>query len=218
MYRKILKVMVLGAMLVTALVGASTASATNWQSNGSAAGTPFTATAGPVKVRINVPSNLNFNCTGSSLTGNVFGPVGPANTGPWNGVETTVPAFSACTVAGLTVATSLTVGGVVDALSYTAPVTTDKYTFTFTAKVTGCVFTIAVNAATQANNTAGTFAVQAAGQSTVASWPNSTGCDTITGTGPSDPDSASAVVTANTTPATDLVYTYTSAFTPSVFY
>lgn len=96
MSHKVIKILILGAMVVSALASASSASATAWTTNGPL---NYTATAPAAKVTIASPSNPVVICTTVSVTGNIVATGG--NTGSSFDVGGVLPKFSSCTIAGL---------------------------------------------------------------------------------------------------------------------
>jgi hypothetical protein len=224
MSRRILKVVLLSAMLVSAL--ASSASATNWTSNGPG---NYTATAPAAKLVTTSPSGLGTLCLTNSATGNIAGPTGPVNTGTWD-VGTVQPIFTNCTLGGspaavncennahliaasqsgtvvhghLTNIRCYIAGGGCGAFAAGPPRSVTTIGLTVTGEVTG-----------DYDNSTNVLTVLAAGQSLTVASAASAGCDTLTGW-TSGPRVWSASFGSNATPPGNLNYTVTSAYKPNI--
>jgi hypothetical protein len=215
MSRKMVKYLALGAMLVSGLT-ASSASAANWQSNGTAGGSAFSATGAKVVVKSALSNGFGYNCTGSSLSGSLFGPTGPASTSAWTNVETFTPAFTTCSIAGVPV----TISGVgvghfdTDANGYSGGVASGRFHANWTATFVTCPFTVVIDAPATTNGVALTLGQS---QSGTVSWPSgNTACDNLTGT--TGGGSSNVRLVGFTTTFIDAVFTYSGGVTPSIFY
>jgi hypothetical protein len=224
MSRRIIKVLLLSAMLVSAL--ASSASATSWTSNGPG---NYTATAPAAKLTTTAPSGVGTLCLGAnSATGNIAGPTGPT-TATWD-VGTVQPFFVNCTVGGspaavncennahliaasqsgtvvhghLTNIRCYIAGGGCGAFAAGPPRSVTTIGLTVTGEVTG-----------DYNNSTSVLTVLAAGQSLAVSSAATAGCDTLTGW-TSGPRTWSASFGSNSTPLGNLNYTVTSAYKPNI--
>jgi hypothetical protein len=205
MSRRITKTLVVGVTALCALTAASSASATNWQSNGPrsfAAATPTALTTVVVRTH-GIPSGLGYNCDQGLLSGSVAGPTGPVVPAPWNSVLSFTPSFERCNIAGLPMTIS-GASGTFDATSYSGGVTTGTFRTTWTANYVGaCAFHVAIHATATSNGS--TLTVHPGGQSGTISWGANTGCTNLTGT--TAPGTATATLTGSTA-TTPVTYTY----------
>jgi hypothetical protein len=213
MSRKITRIAALAATLVAGLSAVSSASAANWQSNGSASGTAFSASdPGLIVVRSALPNGFGYNCRSGTLAGSLFGPTGPASTSTWTNVETFTPAFVTCSIAGTPVAITGATGHF-DATSYAGGVTQGRFRASWTATWVTCPFTVSIDAPATSD---GTSIRLAQAQSGTISWPaGSRACDNITGT--TGGGSSNVRLVNYSGGDLDAVYTY-GAFVPSIFY
>ncbi|HMJ34999.1 MAG TPA: hypothetical protein VK501_13890 [Baekduia sp.] len=218
MSHRFLKVLVLGATVVSALASASTASAVNWSSNGSASpGTAFNATAPASKLEIHVaiPSHLvGVTCTATTATGRLIGTAGPSNAGTWSDVATVRPTFSGCTAAGQS-AVVVCSEGHFDAVSQASNVVTGNIRgISCTITALGCVISVTANLTGNTyNNTSSVLTVNGMSGIT-ASWTNSAACRTLMGT--TSGGCASATFGTTTSPPAALGFTVTSSFKPNI--
>jgi hypothetical protein len=201
MSNRIMKAAVVAAAAVSALAGASSASA-DWHSNGVtsfSAASPTALTA--IVVRTNNPNGLGYNCDQGLLSGSVAA-TGPAS-GTWTSALSFTPSFERCSIAGVPMIIT-GASGTFDASSYAAGVTSGTYRASWTANWSGiCTFEVSIVAPATSNGTA--LTVSTTGQSGTISWPHSTGCTNTTGiTGPA---SASATLTGSTA-STDVAFSY----------
>jgi hypothetical protein len=219
-----MKVCIVGALLVSALAGASSASATSWSTN-FADGPSFSATppASKLKITATGPGSKvsGVLCNVATATGAL---TGATNAGPsWMGASTFTPAFSSCTAAGQP-ATVTCAATSLNALSYAAGVTTGSLTGVscrITAVTAGCgtnastgiTVTGSLSGGFYTNSTA-QLTIPTSGQSLVSSW-SAGGCTTLLGTSPG----VSIFGKTPANPANDpetLVATATSSFKPSI--
>jgi hypothetical protein len=218
MSRILLKILVGGAMAVSALVSASSSSALVWTTNGSVAGTPFTATAPAAKITISGVSS-SVTCTGASTTGRWFGPTGA----PPAPVGRLTLLLSSCRVGGLNFSGSCGTEVVdLNPVSYSSPAagielaSTASPICTFTTAIvptcrltmspslgTGRTFAVATY-----NNTTGQLTLDALSQTLTATWSS---CGTLFGAA-----SGVAVMRLANTAGANLVYTVTSTFVPNI--
>lgn len=213
MSRNILKMLVLGALVLAVLASASSASATNWQSNGTPAGVAYSANA-TTPARLQVGGGPALVCSSSALAGSVFGPSGPPSSGPWNGVESVQPSFSGCTIAGNPATVTASIGSI-NAISYSSPNTGDNIvSITIAVTVGACTFTITVNVTTTTYRRlapVSTFTILTLGQNLVGNW-SSPACNALLGPSPQP-------VTWGTPTGSDIVYQVpSSGFQPNVFF
>jgi hypothetical protein len=219
MSRKMSKILILAAMVVTALASASSASATVWNSNGSGGGTGFTATAPASRLTLSGVS-AGINCTGTSATGLLFGPTGDVVR---DSPAAATLAFSGCRAGGFTSTASCGSLGIWWWIwGYTFP--RGFYHLhghlviicTFTVpSIPNCRITVSptngINTAladdTYDNSTA-KVTVNATGQAITSTWSS---CGTLFGSA-----SGSAATTFSDSTGAALVYTVTSAFRPSI--
>jgi hypothetical protein len=219
MSKKLTKILILAAMVVTALASASSASATVWNSNGSGGGTGFTGTAGASKLTLTGVA-AGINCTTSTATGSLFGPTGDVVR---DSPASATLGFSTCRAGGFTATVSCGGGGIwFWIFGYTAP--RGFYHFhahlsiicTITVpSISGCRVDVSpangINTALadgSYDNTAGRLTVNATGQALTSTWSS---CGTLFGSA-----SGSAASTFTDSTGGSLVYTTTSAFRPSV--
>jgi len=218
MSRRFLKVLVMGAMVVSALASASSASATNWSSNGSASpGTFFSATAPASRLEISVPNPAHLVgvvCTNTTATGRLIGTAGPVNTGNWSDVATVRPTFSGCTAAGQSAAVVCSEGHL-DAVSQSVQVVTGNIRgISCTITALGCVINVTANLTGNTyDNTSSVLTVNGTSGIT-ATWTNSAACRTLMGT--TAGGSASAAFGTTTSPPGPLGFTVTSSFKPNI--
>jgi hypothetical protein len=222
MSQRMFKVLVIGALLVSAL--ASSASATSWTTNGTAGGTPFNGTAPAAKFLFTATGGKKsgFVCTTASYSGSLFGPTHPGPT--WNNVSSLTPAFGGCTIAGWAWTVDCSAAKL-NAASYAAPVvigSVSSINCRIASNTLGCgVVTagvptggITLTGTIPANydNTATQLTMKTTGQSLTALWTN--GCKATHGTSPGTV--LFGTNTAGLTDPADLVTTVTSAFKPSI--
>lgn len=214
MSRRFSRVAALAATLAVGLTAASSASAVNWQSNGSAGGNAFSASTGFLVVKSALSNGFGYNCQAGALSGSVFGPTGPVSTSTWNSVLTFTPSFTTCSIAGIPVTISNATGGRFDATSYSGGTTTGRFRASWTATHVTCPFSVSIDTTATTNGTALTLPTT---QSGTISWPAGNGvCDSYTGTtgGGSSNVRLVGYVSPNFTP---LAFTY-SGTAPSIFY
>jgi hypothetical protein len=223
MSRKMLKVLILGAMVVSALVSASQASAATWNSNGSgrpgSGGTAFNGTAPASKLTLSGVA-AGINCTTTTNSGLLYGPTGTVGT---DRVADVSLAFSTCRAGGFTATVSCTaLDTSLWANSYAAPVITGvvnangSSVCTVTVpSISGCRIDVApaggigsALASGTYNNTTGQLTVNATGQAITSTWSS---CGTLFGSA-----SGSAASTFTNASGGALVFTVTSTFRPSV--
>jgi hypothetical protein len=223
MSRRIIKVLLLSAMLVSAL--ASSASATNWTSNGPV---NYTATAPAAKLVTTSPSGLGTLCLTNSATGNIAGPTGPVNTGTWD-VGTLQQSFINCTIGGgsplaancennahlIAESQSGTVvhGHLTNIRCYFAGGGCGSFSPGPPRSVTTIGLTLTGTLPENYDNGTHLLTVLAAGQSLTVVSAASAGCDTMTGW-VSGPRVWSAAFGSNTTPIGNLIYTVTAPTSP----
>jgi hypothetical protein len=222
MSRRIIKVLLLSAMLVSAL--ASSASATNWTSNGPV---NYTATAPAAKLVTTSPSGFGMLCLANSATGNIAGPTGPVNTGTWD-VGTLQHVFTNCTFGGSPwavncdsnahlVAASQSGNVVHGQLSnircYWAGMGCGSFAAGPPRSVTTIGLTLSGTVPVNYDNGTHSLTVLAAGQSLTMVSAASPACDTWTGW-VSGPRVWSATLGSNTTPIGNLIYTVTAPTSP----
>jgi hypothetical protein len=207
-----IKILVLGAMVVSALASAGSASAANWTSNGPIAN--YTATAPAAKLAIASPSNPLTICTNVSSNGNLNGPTGPVNTGPWN-TGNASPKFASCTIAGLVATVACSTTANLNAVSQAGTVVTGTLSsISCTITRGACVITVTGSVPTDYDNSTGVLTVKSAGQSLAASAPGA--CNSITGFTAASGGNATAQFGSNTTPIGNLAYTVTSSPIPNI--
>jgi hypothetical protein len=207
------KAAVAAVAILSALTGASSASAVTWHSNGPASFSAATTTGlASIVVRTTAPSGLGYNCDQGTLTGSVAGPSGPLSTTTWTSALTFTPSFERCNIAG----TSMVItgaSGTFDASSYAGGVTSGTLRASWTATfATVCPFAVSIVAPATSNGTA--LTVSATGQSGTISWPNTTPCKNLTGSPAGG--SASATLTGSTA-ATSPAFAY-SGTAPAITY
>jgi hypothetical protein len=205
------KILVVGALLVSALVSASSASATSWSTNGSLT---YTATAPAAKLEIHSPSLPLTICTNVSSTGHLQS--GAGATGSTFDTGTATPIFQSCTIAGLVATVNCTPNNAhLVAASETATVVQGHLTnISCTITRGACVITVTGEVTTQYNDTTGQLTVLAAGQALSGSAPGA--CNSITGFTAAGGGNASATFGSNATPIGNLVYTVTSTPRPDI--
>ncbi|MCW3000974.1 MAG: hypothetical protein JWQ20_272 [Conexibacter sp.] len=98
--KKLSTLAVLAAAVVSVLAVVGSAQAANWNVSPSTnPGSPFTASAGAVTLKIQgKTTSCSFATASGNLTANTLGPV---FTLPWGGLAVVTPAFSNCTNAGV---------------------------------------------------------------------------------------------------------------------
>jgi hypothetical protein len=213
------KILILAAMAMTALLSASSASAATWSSNGSVAGTGFTATAPASKLTVTGVA-AGFSCATTTATGALFGPTGT------NGVDRVAdvtPAFSTCRASGFTMTVSCAARGLGWwVTSYVSPVVVGTLNAaanpicTLTVpSIVGCTIRLTATGGvgTRAfgvsyDDSAGVMTVSTSGQSLAATWSS---CGTLLGSA-----SGTAAATLTDSSGAALVYRITSAFVPNV--
>jgi hypothetical protein len=206
-----IKILMLGAMVVSALASAGSASAANWTSNG-----PFnyTATAPTAKFDIHSPSNPLISCSAVSSTHNLNGPTGPVNTGPWNTGNAALK-FVSCTVAGAVYTVGCSTTANLNAVSQIGTIVSGSLSnISCTLTRGSCVITLTGAVPTDYNNSSGIMTMKAAGQSLFAWAPGA--CNAITGFTAAGGGGASAQLGSNTTPISNLAYTVTSSPKPNI--
>jgi hypothetical protein len=201
MTSRITKAAVVAAAALSALTGATSASAA-WHSNGVSSFSAVTPTAlSTIVVRTNAPSGLGYNCSQGAVAGSVA-TTGPAS-GTWTSALSFTPTFEGCNIVGIPITFS-GASGTFDATSYSAGVTSGTFRASWTANWSGvCTFEVSIVAPATSNGSA--LTVSPTGQSGTLSWPHTTGCTNITGgTGPG---TASATLTGSTA-STDVAFAY----------
>jgi hypothetical protein len=155
MSRKMLKVLILGAMVVSALASASSASA--WTTNG-----PFNFTATTGATRLTATPGPVLNCSGpNSGTGTLNAKSGA---GSGLGLATVTPRFNGCTVAGLAFTVSCAAAEL-NGSSYVAPTTTGTISnLDCTISIPNCTVTVTGTVNADYNNTSFQLTVTSAGQ------------------------------------------------------
>jgi hypothetical protein len=216
MSHALLKLAVLVAAITSTLTLASSASATNWTSNGTAGGAAFTATAPAAKLIINSPSAPATICTNVSETGALFGPTGPINTGPWvHGADVHL-IFASCTIAGLTATVQCGFSSMVTWLAHAGLSLITGHVTGWSCTITrgSCMITLTGEVTMRYDATAFLKTMEKLQQALSASAPGV--CNSITGFTAAGGGAASVQFGSNTTPIGDLTYTMTSAFKPVV--
>jgi hypothetical protein len=219
MSKKMTKILILAAMVVTALASASSASATTWNSNGSGGGTGFTGTAPASKLTLSGVS-AGINCTTTSATGSLFGPTGDVVRDSPASVSL---AFSTCRAGGFTANVSCGSSGIWLWIFGYVPFI-GRYHFhahlsvicTITVpSISGCTVRVSptngINTALADgtyDNSTGRLTVSNTGQAITSVWSS---CGTLFGSA-----SGSAASTFTDSTGASLVYTVTSAFRPNV--
>jgi hypothetical protein len=221
MSRRLMKVCIVGALLVSAFVGASSASA-SWTTNGSPSGTAFTGTGGASKLAVTPVGGAvqGITCTNSSNSGKLLGTVLPDGLGI---AKEIAPVFNGtCQVAGQTAAVKCATTSTLSATAYNPATSVTTGTLSGVSCVivktsgacgnattfTGGGITVTGSVSGTYGNTTQQLTVNTAGQSLGVSW-SSTGCLQGTGTGTASGSFTNASGTA-------LVYSTTSAFKPQV--
>jgi hypothetical protein len=222
MSRKLLKVLILAAMLSSALLSAaSSAPAAVWNSNGSAGGTGFTATAPAMKLTMTGVS-AGINCTTTSFTGRLYGPSGTVGT---NRVADMVPTFSGCRAGGFTASASAaccgwqwwvnTYNSAVRAVSGAIDAAVATIVSWFVPSISGCVIDVRPTNGTGSavvtltyNDGTGTWTIDVTGQAVTVTWSS---CGTLFGTA-----AGSASGTLSNASGGALAIRTTSAFVPNV--
>lgn len=219
MSKKMFKILILAAMVVTALASASSASATVWNSNGSGGGTGFTGTAPASKLTLSGVA-AGINCTTTTATGSLFGPTGDVVR---DSPASATLGFSGCRAGGFSASVSCGSAGIwFWIFGYTFP--RGFYHFhahlviicTITVpSISGCRITVSptngINTALadgNYDNSTSRLTVNATGQAITSTWSS---CGTLFGSA-----SGSAASTFSDSTGASLVYTITSAFRPSV--
>jgi hypothetical protein len=229
MSRRMFKVLILGAMAVSALASASAASASTWTT--SAGGTNFTATAPASLLIVQAPTVTGINCTTTRATGSVLA----GGTGNPYAVATVTPIFTGCSI-GINSASVSCSAATLYASSYAAPVVTGFIgRISCTIVGAGCTVTVISTGPSPTfhgvdgtyNNTTGVLTVRGGSPSTqtlTASWDTRSGspCNTLFGTRAGDPNPSTARAyfgdrrqTVRNFPD-DLVYTVTSTPLPRI--
>jgi hypothetical protein len=218
-----MKVCIVGALLVSALAGASSASATSWSTN-FADGPSFSATAPPAKLKITAAGPgakvSGILCNVATATGAL---AGATNAGPsWMGASTFTPAFATCTAAGQPATVTCATTNL-NALSYLAGVTTGSLTgVSCHITATGCGTTSTSQGITVTGQLSGGFytnstsqlTIPTSGQSLTSVW-SAGGCTTLLGTSPGVSIFGKTPTPSSGDPET-LVATATSSFKPSI--
>jgi hypothetical protein len=219
MSRRLMKLGVAAALLVTALVGASSSQA-HWTTNGTPTGTiPYTMSAGPSLLSISAPGGglQGFTCMSTSAAKTIHNKDIVRPDGTKIGTQHVVNS-AGCNLGGLNAAVSCdTAFTYEDGVSYSPStnVTTLHITGIFcqitkpgcgnSTTVTGGI-TVTGSYLAEYGNTSQQLAISPTGQSLVANW-SSSGC--LSGTSP-----GAATLTNNL--GTALVYSVTSAFKPQI--
>jgi hypothetical protein len=213
------KAFMLAALALTALMSASSASATTWTSNGSATGTGFTATSAAIKFTLSGVA-AGINCTTSGLTGSLYGPTGIVGTGRTADVTLAISGCRAGSFSWNVTCTPRALQWLVT--SYNAPIVSGWWraaavpfcTVTIPS-IAGCTINFAATAGIGAaignvsyNDTTAAMTLATSGQAITATWSS---CGTTFGTA-----SGSAAATFTNTAGAALVYRVTSAFVPNV--
>jgi hypothetical protein len=222
MSRRIIKICVAGALLVSALAGASSATATSWSTN-FASGPSFTASAPPSKFKITATGGKvsGLLCSNVSYQGALNG---GSNSGPsWTGIMTVTPIFSSCTLAGQP-ATVTCQPANLNALSYEAGRTNLNVTgivCRIVAVTAGCGTTPSTGVTLTGTlfgayyeNATFRLTIPIQGQSLQATW-SAGGCTTLLGTSPGTV-LFGATPTPNSGDPTTVEATITSTFKPSI--
>jgi hypothetical protein len=212
------KLLLLGALALSTLAGsAATASAVTWNSNGTASGTPFTATAPTARFVLSGIS-AGVTCTRPSATGLLYGPTGTVGT---NQVADLSLSFTGCVTGGLSAAVRCAANDVgLWVTSYSSPIARGTLNAAASSVCTVLVpsvlnCTLLVNPtngagtpilSTTYTNAAGTLVFSTTGQALTGSWSN---CGTLFGS-----SSGSAAITFGA--GTTNTYTITSPFVPNV--
>jgi hypothetical protein len=209
-----MKVCIAGALIVSALVGASSASA-NWTTNGSASGTAFSGTAGAslLNVATTGAALQGIRCNTSNNSGKLLGP----SLASGNGIAGAITLdFASCTVVGQNAAVKCdTTATALNALAY-SPVTelssgqvtgikcgiTKAACGNSTSVTGGITVTGSVNGTY--GNTTQQLSINTTGQSLSVAW-TAAGC--LSGTSPGSG-------TFTNSSGTALAYSTTSAFKP----
>jgi hypothetical protein len=203
------KILLVGALLVSALASASSAAATSWSTNGPL---NYTASAPPAKWALDSPSNPLTICTNVSATGSVASGLGAMGSTFDAGPIT--HRLANCTIAGL-VATVACSGAHLIAESEAGPVISGHWnSFHCTITRGACVITVTGSIPLQYDNTTGIFTVFAAGQSLLASAPAA--CNSWTGFTSASGGVAPFHIGSNSTPIGNLAYTVTSTPRPAI--
>jgi hypothetical protein len=209
MSRRMMKVLLMGALVVSALASAGSASAANWQTNGPI---NYTATAPAAKLTIASPSNPVTICNTVSATGNLVAGNVAVNTASWNTGNVT-PKFTSCTIAGLTATVNCTTNAA--SLIVDPPVAQPQL-----GRITGiactivrgtCTISVAGTVNASYVNATGVQKVFKAGQVLNATAP--AGCSSITGSASGGTWTANYF---NNVTNGDLDYTVTSTPKPSI--
>jgi hypothetical protein len=155
MSRKMLKALFLGAMVVSALASASSASA--WTTNGAF---NFTATTGATRLAA-TPGPL-LNCAGPNGAKGTLNAKSAAGSGL--GLATVTPTFSACTVSGLAFTVSCAAAEL-NGTSYASPVTTGTISnINCTISIPNCSVVVTGTVPATYSNTTFGLTVVSAGQ------------------------------------------------------
>jgi hypothetical protein len=221
MSRGLLKACIAAALIVSALAGASSASA-NWTTNGSASGAAFSGSSGASKLAVTPVGGAvqGITCTSSTNTGLLLGPSLASGS---TLAAVTLLFGGTCQVAGQTAAVKCTdLGGMLAGTAYNPATSVTTGTLTGVSCVvvktsgacgnattfTGGGITVTGSVSGTYGNTTQQLTVNTAGQNLAASW-TSTGCLQGTGTGTATGQFTNASGTA-------AVYSVTSAFKPQV--
>jgi predicted DNA-binding protein with PD1-like motif len=205
------KILVVGALLISALVSASSASATSWSTNGSIT---YTATAPAAKLEIHSPSTPLTICTTVQSAGHLVSGVGA--TGSTFDTGTVTPIFGSCTIAGLVATVNCSSNAHLVATGESPANVINGHLTNISCTITRgvCVITVTGEVTTQYNDTTGQLTVAAAGQSLLANAPGN--CNSITGFTAAGGGLAASTFGTNATPITDLTYTVTSSPKPVI--
>jgi hypothetical protein len=206
-----LKILVVGALLISALASASSASATSWSTNGPI---NYTATAPTSKLEIHSPSLPLILCTIASDTTHLNS--GAGATGSTFDTGTVTPIFQTCTTAGLVSTVNCPLNNAHFVAASEAGTIVQGHVTNIRCTITRgtCVITITGEVTAQYNDTTGQLTVLAAGQSLTASAPGA--CNPLTGFTMAGGGVASATFGSNGTPIGNLVYTVTSSPKPDI--
>jgi hypothetical protein len=178
MFPKMLKVLVVGAMAVSGLASASSASA--WTTNGAGVGSAFTATTGAT--RMTATPGLALNCSGpNDAVGVLY-----AKSGAPSGLRLLAlqMRFAGCAFAGLPITVTCTPLASVspqpaafNGVSYVAPVSTGSLSnIRCVISISTCVITVTGAVSATYNNTTFQLTVPSSGQAlsyaapSVCSW------------------------------------------------
>jgi hypothetical protein len=164
MSRKMLKVLILGAMIVSALASASSASATWTTNSGGAGGPAFSATAGATRLSV-TPTGPILNCASGNRATGVLNPGNASGLG----LATVTPIFGSgatpdCTVSGLAFTVSCAAAEL-NGASFANPVTTGTISnIDCTITIPNCSVTVTGTVPADYNETTSVLTVTFPGQ------------------------------------------------------